>query len=351
MNTAPVVFVWSGDLHLEAADRPNYQTALWMTDEINELIKPDFVQFPGDNVQHARDNEWELFKNVTSRLKVPFYALVGDHDAHHDPGCHSFQAQVGATYDALTVGGYRFIRLNTMEHRPLGLTEEQLIWFRYEVDAALARGERVIVFQHHYPFKVYEYFAGPGIEEWREIMQTRPVTALFTGHTHYGQIANDGRNIYVTTRSIGDPEGGPAGYAIVHLHGEDLAIKHRSIDDRGPIAMITHPRKVILATKPDHIVTGPTECQVRGWSGAPITSAQARMGEGAWGEMRKTGDMTWSFPIAGDRMAKGEHSLEVRLIDENGDEGRDSITFVCDLSGRFTAYPMVDPVVKGTNYC
>ena len=61
MSTKPVTFVWSGDLHLEFADRPNYQTALWMADEVNELIKPDFVQFPGDNVQHARENEWELF--------------------------------------------------------------------------------------------------------------------------------------------------------------------------------------------------------------------------------------------------------------------------------------------------
>jgi hypothetical protein len=54
-----------------------------MADEVNDLVKPDFVQFPGDNVQHARDNEWELFKNVTSKFKMPFHALVGDHDAHH----------------------------------------------------------------------------------------------------------------------------------------------------------------------------------------------------------------------------------------------------------------------------
>lgn len=351
MSTKPVTFVWSGDLHLEAPDRPNYQTAMWMVDEINELIKPDFVQFPGDNVQHARPNEWELFKNVTGKLKVPFYALVGDHDAHHDPGCHSFQAEVGATYDAFTVGDYRFIRLNTMEYRPLGLSEEQVFWFRYQVDAALARGERVIVFQHHYPFKVYEYFAGPGIEEWREIMQTRPVTALFTGHTHYGQMANDGRNVYVTTRSIGDPEGGPAGYAIVHLDEEDIAITHRSAEDRGPVALITHPRRLILATKPAHIVTGPTECHVRGWAAATITSARARLDAGAWGEMRETGEMTWSFPIPGDSLAKGEHTLEVRLVDQNGEEGTDRISFASDLSGRFTAYPMVEPVVKGTNYC
>lgn len=351
MDMKPVVFVWSGDLHLETADRPNYRTAMWMADEINELIKPDFVQFPGDNVQHARDGEWALFKSVTDKLKVPFHALVGDHDAHHDPGCHSFEVHVGPPYDAFTVGSYRFIRLNTMEYRPLGLSDEQVIWFRYEVDAALARGERVIVFQHHYPFKVMEYFAGPGIEDWREVMQTRPVTALFTGHTHYGQVANDGRNLYVTTRSIGDPEGGPAGYAVMHLDGEDLAFTHRAFEAKGPVALITHPRRLILATKPEHIVTGPAECHARAWSAAPVTSAQARIDDGPWGEMRPTDEMAWSFPIPGDRLAKGEHTLEVRLTDQNGDEGTDRITFFCDLSGRFTAYPMVEPVVKGTNYC
>lgn len=351
MSTKPVTFVWPGDLHLEAADRPNYQTALWMADEVNELIRPDFVQFAGDNVQHARENEWELFNNVTSKLKTPFHALVGDHDAHHDPGCYSYQAHVGATYGAYTVSGYRFICLNTNQHKPLGLSEEQVLWFRYEVDAALARDERVIVFQHHYPFKVWEHFAGPGIDEWRTIMQTRPITALFSGHTHYGQMANDGRNVYIVTRSIGDPEGGPADYAIVHLDEEDLAVTNRNNDQRGPIAMITHPRRLILATRPEHIVTGPTEGRARGWSAAPITSAQARIDEGSWTDMRETGEMTWSFPIPGDKLAKGEHTLEVRLIDQDKNEGTDRITFACDLTGRYTAYPMVEPVVKGTKFC
>ena len=41
-----------------------YKTAQWMADEVNDLIKPDFVQFAGDNVQHARDSEFVLFKEV-----------------------------------------------------------------------------------------------------------------------------------------------------------------------------------------------------------------------------------------------------------------------------------------------
>ena len=351
MNEKPVTFVWPGDLHLEFPDRPNYQTALWMVDEVNNLIKPDFVQFAGDNVQHARDPEWDLFKNVTSKLSPPFHALVGDHDAHHDPGCHAYQARLGATYKAFSVDGYRFILLNTNQYRPLGMTDEQVIWFGYEVDAALARDERVIVFQHNYPFQVWEDYAGPGLEEWREIMQTRPISAHFSGHTHYDQMANDGRNIYVATRSIGDPEGGAAGYAIVHLDDEDIALTYRTTEQKGPIALITHPRRVILATRAAHIITGPGECRARGWSSTPIKSAQARIDDGAWGEMKETDDMTWSFPIPGDLLAKGEHSLEVSLTDESGATGTDRITFACDLSGRYNPYPMVDPVVKGTKYC
>ncbi|CAN5534906.1 hypothetical protein BH20VER3_BH20VER3_07710 [soil metagenome] len=352
MNAKPVTFVWPGDLHLESADRPNYQTALWMADEVNQLVHPDFVQFAGDNVQHAKESEWKLMKNVTSKLQMPFHALVGDHDAHHDPGCRAYQARLGPTYHAFTVGGYRFICLNTMQFRPLGMTDEQVIWFRYEADAALARGERVVVFQHHYPFQVWEDFGNqPGMASWREVMQTRPITALFAGHTHYGQIANDGRNIYVATRSIGDPEGGAGGYAIVHLDDEDVALTYRTVEDRGPIALITHPRRAIMATNAAHIVTGPAECRIRGWSAHPIKSAQARIDEGEWNSLRTVGEMTWSFPIPGDTLSKGEHVLEVRLSDDQKVEGTDRITFVCDLSGRYNAYPMVEPVVKETKFC
>ena len=347
----PVVFVWPGDLHLEFEDRPNYQTALWMADQVNDFIRPDFVQFAGDNVQHARAGEWALFKNVTDKLKVPWHALVGDHDAHHDPGCRSYQKNIGPTYLGYSVNGYRFICLNTMQFRPLGMTDEQVIWFRYEVDAALARGERVVVFQHHYPYQVWEDFAGPGIAAWREIVQTRPITALFAGHTHYGQIANDGHHVYVATRSIGDPEGGAAGYAIVFLDGDDFALTYRTMDDKGPVALITHPRRTILATTPAHIVPGPVEARVRAWSKTNVVSAQARIDDGEWKDLQDTGSLTWSFPIPGDTLSKGEHILEVQLTNSDKEQGRDRTTFSCDLSGRYNPFPMVEPVVRETKFC
>ena len=90
----------------------------------------------------------------------------------------------GDTYGKSSLRGFCFLRLNTVEHRPLGISQKQIAWFQEAVDAALDHHEQVIVFQHHYPFKVCEQFCGPGIDAWRQIMQTRRIAAIFTGHTH-----------------------------------------------------------------------------------------------------------------------------------------------------------------------
>jgi 3',5'-cyclic-AMP phosphodiesterase len=346
----PVVFCWPGDMHLEAPDRENFRVAQWMTGEVNALA-PDFVQFAGDNVQHAKEAEWALFAQIRGALKVPHHAIVGDHDAHHDAGCHAFRTHVGAPYAAFSLRGFRFIRLNLMESHPLGISQEQVFWFRFEVDAALARGERVVVFQHHYPFKVCETFDGPGIAQWREIVQTRPITAVFCGHTHYGQIANDGRNIYVATRSIGEPEGGPPGFAVVYLHDDDLAITYRAKDSVGPLALITHPRQHILCTKPAHVVSGPDEVRVRVWSAKPVTAVAANIDGGAPAPLRQNVDGLWHGAIGGDSLDKGQHTLAVTATDADGRSGGDDIVFQVDRSGRFTAVPAVKPPVASTNYC
>jgi predicted phosphodiesterase len=347
-----VTFVWPGDMHLDFPGRDNHKAALWMADEVSTLIRPDFVQFAGDNVQHARESEWELFHEVTGKLTVPWHALVGDHDAHHDPGCFSYQQHVGVTYKAFSVGGFRFICLNSMQSKPLGMSAEQVLWFRYEVDGAMQRGERVVVFQHHYPFQIWEDFGtAPGMATWRKIIQTRPITAIFSGHTHYGQMANDGRNVYVATRSIGEPEGGPAGYAIVTVDDDTLAIVYRSVEDRGPAVQILSPRRLILATNASHIVAGPMEARVRLWSHAAITSVEGRVDGGAWTAYTASRDGTWSGPIAGNTLAKGEHTLEVRATDDAGSTGSDRLLFLSDLTGRFNPQPALDPPVTHTKFC
>lgn len=350
--SAPVTFVWPGDLHLDHAGRDNHRVALWMADEVSSLIAPDFVQFAGDNVQHARDEEFALFDEVTARLTVPWHALVGDHDAHQDPGAHAFQARLGATFKAFSLGGFRFIALNSMQYKPLGISPEQLLWFRYELDGAVQRGERIVLFQHHYPFQIWEDFlSAPGMATWRRLVQTRPIHAVFSGHTHYAQMANDAHTVYVATRSIGEPEGGPAGYAVVTLADEDLAITYRSIDDRGPLVQIVSPRRSILSTRAAHIVTGPVTCRVRTWSTSPVVRVVGHVDDSDPFTLTAERNGWWQAPLQAQLLAKGEHTLEVEATDADGVAGREQIRFFVDRSGRFNPVPAAEPAVAYTRFC
>lgn len=348
---AAVVFVWPGDLHLTRPDAENHRAAGRLLDEVATLIRPDFVQFAGDNAQDATDEQFRMFDALRQRVSCPTHALVGDHDVHHDPQALGYRGHVGEPYGAFTLRGFRFIRLNTMESRPLGIGRQQVLWFRYEVDAALDRGERVVLFQHHYPYQVWEDYDGPGIDAWREVVQTRRITAIFAGHTHYGQIANDGRNVSIASRSIGDPEGGPAGYSVVVLQGDDLAVKYRSVEDAGPLLMITHPRDALLALTPRHIASGPDRVRARVWSASPLAGLEARIDGGDWYPLEARGAGAWEGPLAADRLTKGEHALEVRVSGNGGESAADRIAFAVDRTGRYTAVPKARPEIAGTAFC
>ena len=346
-----IVFVVPGDLHLTEPGLDNHLTALWVMDEVNRLIRPDFVQFIGDNAQNAREEEFRLLLDLRARLTVPSHVLAGDHDVHNDPQGVQFRRFVGQTYGSSSLRDVRFLRLNTVESRPLGLSEEQVRWFRGEVDAAVSQGERIVIFQHHYPYQIWENFAGPGLDAWREIVQTRRIEAIFTGHTHYLQIANDGRNVAVATRSIGDPEGGPPGYNLAYLQGDDLAVAYRAVEDAGPVVLITHPREKLLATGPRHIVRGADEVRVRTWSVSRLKTTQGRVDDGDWFDLRQIEADFWGHPLAGDKLTKGEHALEVQVEDAEGRRGGRRIEFVVDPTGRYTAVPSVRPVVTATAFC
>ena len=351
MSSESVTFVVPGDLHLTEAGLDNHRVALWMVEEVNDLIRPDFVQFIGDNVQDATEGQFRLFDDLRGRLTVPHHALVGDHDVKDDPDAIGFRAHLGDTHGSTRLEGFRFVRLDTQQARPLGLAPGQIDWFRAEMDAASAAGERVVIFQHNYPYQIWEDFAGPGIDDWRAIVQARPVRAIVCGHTHYGQVANDGRNVSIATRSIGDPEGGPPGYTIGHLHGEDLAFLYRTVEDRGPIVLIAHPRETLLATGPRHVVTGPDQFRVRTWSASPVVEVRGRIDGGPWFPLDSPGAGEWRAPLPGDRLAKGEHLFEAEAMDREGSVGNQEVDFMVDPTGRYTAVPSARPRVTRTSFC
>ncbi len=347
----PVVVVVPGDLHLTEPGLDNVQAAHQVVDDVNTLIRPDFVQFIGDNVQDATEDQFQLFDQIRGRLDVPHFALIGDHDIKNDPDAARFRRFVGEPYGATVLNGFRFVRLNTQESRPTGISAEQMEWLRDQIGQAEARGERIVIFQHNYPYQIWEDFAGPGIDDWRGLVQTHRVEGIICGHTHYWQMANDGRNALIAVRSIGDPEGGPAGYAIVYCRGDDLAVTYRSVDDRGPVVLITHPRQGLLATGPRHIVSGRDRVIARVWSSSRIRALRFRIDEGPWAGLESSDGDHWRGWLPTDRLTKGVHSLEVAAAAADETEGMQKIDFIVDPTGRYTAVPQVSPMVTSTDFC
>ena len=347
----PVTVVVPGDLHLTNRDQVNFQIATKLLREISELIKPDFVQFIGDNVQDAQDEQFMLFEELRERLSVPYEALVGDHDVVGDPAATAFRRWIGDHYGSTTLRGFRFLRLNTLERPRLGFAPEQLDWLSTEFQLAEKQREHTIIFQHHYPYKVCEQFAGPGIDRWRELVARHRPTAVICGHTHYGQIANDGRNVALCVRSIGDPEGGAPGYLIVHLDGDDLAVTYRTINDIGPCLLITHPRDLLLATDERHIVSESDEVRVRIWTCTPVNTVIALIDQKHPFELSQNEDQSWSGPVDANQLSKGEHQVTVHADLIDGQRCRGQLNFFVDVTCRFTAVPQSSPVVRTTAFC
>ena len=99
----PVVVVVPGDLHLTEPDLENVRVASRVIDEVNGLIRPDFVQFIGDNVQDATEAQFDLFDDLRGRLEVPHFAMIGDHDVKDDPSATGFRRHVGEPYGATSL--------------------------------------------------------------------------------------------------------------------------------------------------------------------------------------------------------------------------------------------------------
>ncbi len=126
---------------------------------------------------------------------------------------------------------------------------------------------------------------------------------------------------------------------------------YRSTGEQGPVVLVTHPREKLLATGPRHIVSGPDHLCARTWSAAAVTSAQGRVDDGDWFDLLPLAPGVWGRPLAGGELRKGEHALEVQAVDAEGRRGSQRIGFMVDPTGRYTAIPMVCPVVTGTAFC
>lgn len=216
---AAVNWVHFGDLHLTTARAQSYRDFLRLIGEANCCLRGnvDFAHLPGDNADHGTEPEFVLAKRAVDRSQIPLFATAGDHDVL-SRSLDLFRKYLSPKqFHSFSIRPYRFIFLTAFEAgdaERFDLSDAQLARLRTELEASTTQGAGAILFLHCYSSGLGA--SGPAV---RALIQRHRVWLVEMAHTHYNELANDGRTPYAATRSSGQVEEGPVGFSITNLDG------------------------------------------------------------------------------------------------------------------------------------
>ena len=97
------------------------------------------------------------------------------------------------------------------------------------------------------------------------------------GHTHYNEIANDGRTLYSATRSTGQIEEGPVGYSVTNIDGKVISWRFVELG-KLPVVVITSPSDERLLTGSSGNARGKLKVRAKFWGKAEAVHATALSG-------------------------------------------------------------------------
>jgi hypothetical protein len=324
-----LVFAHIGDLHVTDAKQQNYRDFLSIAAQIEiacgKLI--DFVVLPGDNADNGLPAQYSLVATALKMLSAPVHIIAGDHDMEQG-GLDAFYSALRAQLlpKAMTVRGVRCLFLDI--NGPGGggpdfrLGARQLSWVEKEFRQARERGETSVVFVHSYPADL----RGEGeTEAFNRLIGAHDVALVDMGHTHYNELANDGRTIFAATRSTGQIEEGPVGYSIATLDEGIVSWRFKPLDDPFPFVIITAPADHRLMRGADQAVSGDSEVRALVLGGRRVASVSCQVEDGAWTPMtRAPGQRLWKAraPMPAGPLIK----LTARAVDETGRPAQHTIS-------------------------
>lgn len=198
-----------GDLHMTKAGEQNDLDLNTIVDEINHTFAGSlsFVYIPGDVADDGSASAYTVVRRALNRLTIPWCSILGDHDVHEKSFENYLAFMARSKHYSFQVDGLRFVALNAFDIPDPGafcLLDEQLEWLESEVRQAEKHRQSVVLLLHCYPTDLMQ-----GGSKLRKLVQSPSVRLIDMGHTHYNELANDGRTLYTATRSTSQIEEGP----------------------------------------------------------------------------------------------------------------------------------------------
>ena len=165
-----------------------------------------FAVNTGDLVSLGRQSEYAKYKKMISKLKIPVYNVLGNHDGVYG-GWRTFQKLFGALYYSFDYQNSHFIILNNAFRE--SFNPSQFDWLKKDLAATKARHKFVFMHKPTFdPSEIYKDYIMSGREVTQELMQLftkRKVDYVFAGHIHgYAKSERNGVT-YVVTAGAGAP--------------------------------------------------------------------------------------------------------------------------------------------------
>jgi len=317
-----VSWVHFGDLHMTKAGGQNNRDLAQIVNEVNQAFAGtvSFVFLPGDVADDGSRAAYAVVRGELDRLKVPWCAIIGDHDVHEKSFANFKEAMSEQTHYAFTVGDTRFLAMNAFdvpEPPSFTVSKEQLRWAEDELKLATKNGQTKVILLHCYPSDLKV-----GGAEIRGLVRGYDVRLIEMGHTHYNELANDGRTLYSATRSTGQIEEGPVGYSVTNVDGN--AVSWRFVElGRLPIAVITSPSDERLLTESSETPQETFKVRAKFWSKVEAVEAIAHLDGKKLLMTRISESHVWEAEVPTPR--KGTYPLKVSFKDAHGEVASDEI--------------------------
>ena len=320
-----ISWIHVGDLHMTEAGEQNHLDLAKIVNEVNRAFagSVSFVFLPGDVADDGSHAAYTVVRGELDRLNLPWCAIVGDHDVHEQSFTNFLEAMSAQTRYAFTVGSVRFVAMNAFDVPHPGsftVSSDQLDWAKRELQTAADAGERKILLLHCYPSDLKV-----GGSELMEVIRHFDVSLIDMGHTHYNEIANDGRTLYTATRSTGQIEEGPVGYSITNIDGNVVSWRFIELG-KLPTVMITSPGDERLLKDSSRIPRGMLKIRAKFWGEAEAVKATAHLQGHDIGMERVEKSQVWEANTAA--LHEGVHCLAVTVEDHRGNVATDEIRLV-----------------------
>ena len=215
-------------------------------------VAPAFAVVCGDMVHDAENQAQvdELFR-ISAMIDdaVPLHFVAGNHDVGEAPTADSlalYRERFGADNYSFEHGGCHFAVINSsLAYDPSNAPNE---WRRAkdfladDLSAAKRRGaQHIILFTHHPLFEKSASEVGDGWcvpEERRDellaILRDYGAAAVFAGHMHRNEVAEDGGLLMVTTGAVGYPLGkDPSGFRMVEVREDGISHRYTALESGG----------------------------------------------------------------------------------------------------------------------